>query len=146
MKTRYAALALTIASCWTTACASAARSPEPVPLDRVECARCRMLISNDRGGGQIVSAHDDTRFYDDIACLAADWSAHHADDARAFVHVSGGDWSDATTASYAAPPAERTAMGSGFAAFRTADDARAADRAGRALTWNDLLAQTGERR
>ena len=104
-----------------------------------------MLISTDHGASQIVSARDDTRFYDDIACLAADWASHH-DDARAFVHVTGGDWRDATAASYAEPEAARTAMGSGVAAFATAADARAADRAGRVLTWDDVLAQAGGHR
>ena len=32
-----------------------------------------MLISSERGTGEIVSPTDDTRFYDDVACLAADW-------------------------------------------------------------------------
>ena len=35
-----------------------------------------MLISTDKGGGEIVAGNQETRFYDDIACLAADWSAH----------------------------------------------------------------------
>ena len=38
-----------------------------------------MLISSDRGGGEIMSSAEDTRFYDDIGCLAADWSTHHGD-------------------------------------------------------------------
>jgi hypothetical protein len=105
-----------------------------------------MLISTDRGGGQIASAHEDTRFYDDIMCLAADWAFHHHDEARAFVRVAGGTWSDATAASYAQTVAARTAMGSGLVAFETAAEARAADRVGRALTWDDLLAQRGESR
>ena len=105
-----------------------------------------MLISTDRGGGQIVSANEDTRFYDDITCLAADWASHHRDDARAFVRVAGGAWRDAMAVSYAQPVAARTAMGSGVVAFETAAEARTADRAGRALTWDDVLAQRGEGR
>jgi nitrous oxide reductase accessory protein NosL len=105
-----------------------------------------MLISTESGGGQIVSARADTRFYDDIACLAADWVSHHEADARAFVRASSGAWSEAAGASYARSAASRTAMGSGIAAFAAAADARAADREGRVLTWDDLLAQTGESR
>ena len=96
-------------------CAKRSLSPEPLPLDRVECARCRMLISTDSGGGEIVSATEDTRFYDDIGCLAADWEAHHGD-ARAYVRVAGG-WRDAQAASFAQPADARTAMGSGVVAF-----------------------------
>jgi nitrous oxide reductase accessory protein NosL len=105
-----------------------------------------MLISTDRGGGQIVSAHDDTLFYDDIACMAADWASHHGADTQAFVRAGSEAWIDAAAASYARPAAAHTAMGSGIAAFATAADARAADRDGRVLTWDELLAQTGESR
>ena len=92
-------------------------SAERLPVDRVECARCRMLISTEVGSAQIVSADADTRFYDDVGCLAADWASHARAD-RAFVRVSTGAWIDAADAVYARPSAARTAMGSGFVAYR----------------------------
>jgi len=100
-----------------------------------------MLISSERGSGQVVSADDDARFYDDIACLAADWIAHAqaARGARAFVRLPGSGWADATAAVYARPSGVRTAMGSGLAAFASTADARAADPDGRALTFDDIL-------
>ena len=101
-----------------------------------------MLISTQKGGGQIVSAKEATRFYDDVACLAADWAAH-ADDARAFVRTGDDQWSDARTASYAQPADMRTTMGSGLTAFADAQDAQAVDRAGRALTLADVVNLTG---
>ena len=104
-----------------------------------------MLISTESGGGEIVSATEDTRFYDDIGCLAADWQAGRGD-ARAFVRIAGGQWSDAKAASFAQPVDARTAMGSGVAAFAVAADARAADRAGRALTFDDVVRLTGARK
>jgi nitrous oxide reductase accessory protein NosL len=104
-----------------------------------------MLISAERGGGEIVSATDDTRFYDDIGCLAADWAAHHGE-ARAFVRIEDGKWSDAQAASFAQPADVRTAMGSGVVAFPTAAEARAADRTGRALTFDDVMHLTGAQR
>jgi hypothetical protein len=119
-------------------------SPEPLPVDRVECARCRMLISTDSGGGEIVSATDDTRFYDDIGCLAADWETHHGD-ARAYVRVAGG-WRDVHATSFALPADARTAMGSGVAAFAAPGDARAVDRAGRALSFNEIVRMSGGRK
>lgn len=126
-------------------CVAQARSPEPVPVDRVECARCRMLISTDRGGGEIVSAHEETRFYDDIACLAADWKAHR-DDATAFVRVNDGSWSKASDASYAQPTAVRTAMGSGLAAYATIAEAKSADANGAVRSWDEIVSHAGERR
>lgn len=110
--------------------------PEALPVDRVECARCRMLISNERGAGQIVSASDETRFYDDVGCLAADWLTHH-DGARAFVRVDTG-WLDAQAAAFARPAGAHTAMGSGVVAFRAPEDAARAGRDGRASTFDEI--------
>lgn len=92
-----------------------------------------------------MSATDDTRFYDDIGCLAADWAAHHGD-ARAFVRPAGGGWTDAQVASFAQPTDARTAMGSGIAAFAAAADARAADPTGRVLTFDDVVHLSGGQR
>ncbi|HYM22156.1 MAG TPA: hypothetical protein VEU08_03075 [Vicinamibacterales bacterium] len=104
-----------------------------------------MLISTEHGAAQIVSASEDTRFYDDVGCLAADWAVHHQA-ARAFVRV-GDEWVDADSVSFAQPADAHTAMGSGFQAFPTAPAARAADRIGRALTFSDLVrAASGETR
>jgi len=104
-----------------------------------------MLISSDSGGGEIVSASEDTKFYDDIGCLAADWAAHHDGD-HAFVRIAGDRWSEAQAASYAQPDGIQTAMASGVAAFATPAEARVADRAGRALTFDDIIGLTGRRR
>ena len=101
-----------------------------------------MLISTNRGGGEIVSAAEDTRFYDDIGCLAADWEVHRVG-ARAFVRIADGRWSDALTSSFAQPADARTAMGSGIVAFAAAAGARAVDRAGRALTFDDIVRMSG---
>ena len=101
-----------------------------------------MLISAESGGGEIVSASEDTRFYDDPGCLAGDWTAHRGD-ARAFVKLAGAGWTDAQTASFAQPAGARTAMGSGITAFAAAAEARAADRAGRVLTFDDIVHLSG---
>ena len=120
--------------------------PQPVPIDRAECARCRMLISSDATGGQIVAPHDDPRFYDDIGCLAAD-AARLAGDARAYVRTASGAWADARTAAYARPPGGRTPMGSGVIAFETAAAAQAAAPDTPILTWHDVVAlETAEAR
>ena len=104
-----------------------------------------MLISTDRGGGEIVSTADETLFYDDIGCLAADWEAHRVE-ARAFVRIADGRWSDALAVSVAQPADARTAMGSAIVAFATAAEARAVDRAGRALTFSEIVRMSGDRK
>jgi hypothetical protein len=103
-----------------------------------------MLISSETGAGQIVSSHEDTRFYDDIGCLAAEWAAR-PEGSVAFVHVGSG-WSDVERVSFARHASARTPMGSGFVAFDSPSDARAADREGRALAWDEVVKLAGERR
>jgi hypothetical protein len=103
-----------------------------------------MLISSETGAAQIVSDHEPTRFYDDIGCLAADWPGHHRD-ATAFVHVSGGTWTDARAAAYSRPTGSRTAMGFGVVAHTDASTAKAADRDSRAWAWDDVVQRVGER-
>jgi hypothetical protein len=93
-----------------------------------------MLISNEAGSAQIVSAGTDTRFYDDVGCMAADWAGHARGD-RAFVRVATGAWIDAADAVYARPTAARTAMGSGLVAYRSAADANGAA----TLTFEDVV-------
>jgi hypothetical protein len=134
---------LTLAS--TLACATRQLAPEPLVLDRVECARCKMLISTEHGSGEIVSATEDTRFYDDLGCLAADWDAHRRA-SRAFVRVAAGQWTDAESTSFARLTAAHTAMDSGVAAFATPSEARAVDRDGRVLTFDDVVRLAGARR
>ena len=142
MKTRLLAIGLALASLSAIACATRSLSPEALPLDRVECARCRMLISTEQGGGQIVSADAETRFYDDVACLAADWSTHR-DHATAYVRLGSGAWSEAKDASFARPAGTQTPMGSGLVAFATIAEARATDAGGSVLGWTEIVARTG---
>ena len=134
-----------IASFGMAGCAAEAPSPEPIPVDRVTCARCGMLISSEAGAGEILSASEGTRFYDDIGCLAADWQAHEGG-ARAFVRLAGRRWEDARTASYARPGQMHTAMGSGIVAFETVAEAQSADRVGHAFTFDELVRLRGEQR
>lgn len=137
-----AAAALTLVAMLTAGCSKRSLLPEPMPVDRAECARCRMLISAASGGGEIVSRDDDTRFYDDVGCLAADAAALHGDE-KVYVRVAPGTLIEARRASYARPDGVQTPMGSGLVAFKTVEDAAAADASGRALTWADVLVQTG---
>ena len=133
MSLRYRLLAwMMAATCG--GCMSRMPSAERLPVDHVECARCRMLISTEVGSAQIVSADADTRFYDDVGCFAADWAKHARGD-RAFVRVATGAWVDAAEAVYVRPGAARTAMGSGLIAHRSAADAAGAA----TLTFDDVV-------
>lgn len=145
MRASWLAMTVTIGVLTTAGCSAQARTPEPVPLDHAECARCRMLISTEAGAGEILSSREDTRFYDDIGCLAADWGRRGDRDSVAYVKLAAGGWREARSAWFAQPAAARTPMGSGFVAFATPSEARAVDGQGRALAWNDVVLNAGAR-
>lgn len=118
------------------ACGSGRLAPLPVPLDRVSCSRCGMLVSDGRTAAQALAAGEEPRFYDDIGCAAADTSLT----AAAEIYVSSGDgkWLPAGQAFYARAADSRTPMGYGFAAFPSASAARSRDKDRQALSWTDL--------
>jgi hypothetical protein len=102
-----------------------------------------MLISVERGSAQIVASGKDTRFYDDVGCLAADWRAH-APHGQAFVRTAAG-WTPAEAAAFARPADARTPMGSGIVAFASADDARAAGSGASLMTFDQVMQSAGAR-
>ena len=137
----WAAVWLTV---WLAGCAKATNGPEPLPLDRVNCARCGMLISSDANAAEAQTSGDDTRFYDDIGCLARDPAAAAPSIAR-FVRLAGGaGWATTESAWFAFSASARTPMAHGILAFAAEADARAADREGRARTWTEIASSSGE--
>src|SRR5262249_47273005 len=40
--------------------------PQPIPLDRVNCARCAMLVSDTASGAEVVFTDSDPLYYDDV--------------------------------------------------------------------------------
>lgn len=126
-------------------CGRGVPRPEAVPVDRVNCARCGMLVSIEARSAQWVVPGEETLFYDDIGCLATDSRKRAAGGTR-FVHVSGGRWAAAETAFYARPPDESTPMGYGVVAYAGRAEAAGHDRQGRARTWEDLLRELAAER
>jgi copper chaperone NosL len=123
----------------TLACGGGSLAPQPLPLDTVNCARCRMLVSELAHAAQATAPNEEPRFYDDRGCLAHD-ARTLPQAARLFVQLDGGaGWIDVQQAYFAFPEGARTPMGYGVTAFRTEVDASRADRAGRALRWADVL-------
>ncbi len=121
-----------------TGCGGPPPGPEPVPLDRVNCARCGMLISSDANAAQSRELGQATRFFDDVGCLAADSAARTEGTAR-YVHLVSGGWATTEAAHFAKSADAKTPMDYGILAFATADEARAADRDRQARTWPDIV-------
>jgi copper chaperone NosL len=95
-----------------------------------------MLVSSEPESAQWVAAGEETRFYDDIGCLATDGRAPSGRNAR-FVHADG-RWLTAERAYYGRPRDVSTPMGYGFLAFPDRRRAESRDRDGRARTWAEV--------
>lgn len=135
--------AASIAVLLLAGCGAARRGPESVPLDRVNCGRCGMVISSEVHAAQIQLRGQGTRFFDDIGCLASDSEAR-ADGADRYVRLVSGVWANADGTWFAVSDVVRTPMHHGVLAFANEDEARRADRDGQARTWPAIveLAQT----
>ncbi len=121
------------------ACASGPPVPVALPLDQAHCARCGMLVSQEKSSAQVVFSNRDPLFYDDLGCLFADEKARH-EGGIPYVQVEGTGWVNALAAYYARPPGVRTPMNYGFVAFSTESAARASDAGGAARRWPEALA------
>lgn len=121
------------------ACQSGPPVPVALPLDKAHCARCGMLVSEEKSGAQMVFSRRDPLFYDDLGCLFADEQALQGGGIP-YVQVEGKGWVHAQTAFYARPPGVRTPMNYGFVAFNTESAARASDAHGAARRWPEVLA------
>lgn len=131
------ALALLVAA----GCANRPLEPEPVPVDRVTCARCGMLVSSEADSAQWVASGEETRFYDDIGCLATDDWAPSGRSGR-FVRA-GGRSVPVERAFFARPRGASSPMGYGVVAFADRAQAASRDRGGRAYTWTELVSELG---
>lgn len=112
--------------------------PQPIPLDRVNCARCAMLVSDTASGAEVVFTDSDPLYYDDVGCLASA-EIKTGEPFELWVEVDGGSsWKKAREAFYAKPADSRTPMGYGVIAFSSSEKARARDKEGRAWSWKEI--------
>ncbi|OGR81988.1 MAG: hypothetical protein A3J74_01860 [Elusimicrobia bacterium RIFCSPHIGHO2_02_FULL_57_9] len=120
--TALVALALILAAC----ARPDLTGPPQVAFGRQECARCGMIISEERYAAGYVSETGQSVAYDDVGELLAVLSKQPGLSARAWVRdFNGQGWVRAKEASFVVSPGLATPMGSGMAAF--ADSARAAE-------------------
>ncbi len=132
-------LTLSAAGCGRS---SAPPAPPEVRWGEDVCARCTMIVSEERHAAAAAVATErgyELRAYDDISCLlgepdlagfAARW-VHDLEEVR---------WIGADTARYVASRELRTPMGSGVAAFASAERAAAfaAKEGAEVLDWSAL--------
>jgi copper chaperone NosL len=136
---RYVVTAALVVGCLVVA--GCDDGPPPVRYGREECARCRMIVNDDRFAAAGVAPDGEARKFDEVGCLI-DYLAEHPDGLpRAWVRgYRSGGWHDARTAYYAHGPSLQTPMGSGLAAVATREeaDALAAEWGGRVLRFDEL--------
>jgi copper chaperone NosL len=93
--------------------------PPSISFGRDVCARCGMLISDDRYAAAFTSKNPAVLF-DDVGELVATAQEHGVEGLRVWVHdASSREWTDGTTAFYVARPDRATPMGTGLVAFGT---------------------------
>ena len=120
-----------------TACGASVPAPEQVPSD-AKCARCGMPITKLAFAAEAVYSNASPRFYDDIGCLAADSLARKSG-GQFYGQLAGGrGWVRVEDVAYASPAGIQSPMGFNVAAYPE-EEARAADRAGRARSWDELV-------
>lgn len=93
----------------------APEGPVAVPLDRVACARCGMLVSEAPFSGQLHTQSGDVLFYDDPGCLLLD-AQQRGEQVRAhWFHDAGSErWLSGEEVAFAR--VDPTPMGYGLAA------------------------------
>jgi hypothetical protein len=97
-----------------------------------------MTVSDARFAAEVVFASGETRYYDDIGCLATDGRIPEGK-RQAWVRSDGGNrWTRAEEAFYARLAAPRTPMGYGFHAFATKAGALRADPGRPVLSWEQV--------
>lgn len=108
-KTAGAAVGVALAAC-------AAGVPEPASLDTRNdaCASCRMSVSDARFAAQLAAPAEETKFFDDIGCLA-EYLRRQPRPAGAVAYVADHRtkaWVPASHAVYTRVPGLETPMGS----------------------------------
>lgn len=126
--------------------AACAAGPDPVHWGVEECARCQMVISDERFAGQVVDRRGNTHKFDAIECMAAfvnDGQIADADIHSVWIADGRDGWAAAGDATFVHSPDIRSPMGGGFTAHADAAAARQlqADVGGELLTWRDVLAR-----
>jgi copper chaperone NosL len=104
-----------------------ARSDSPLPVihyGRDACARCGMILSEERFASGYIGADGETVAFDDLGELLAAVSKEPALLAKSYVHdARDGRWLPASQAVFVKLPGLATPMGSGYAAFSSEAEA-----------------------
>ena len=122
-----------------------AAQPPQIGYGRDTCARCGMIISDERYAAALVAPDGRVRLFDDAGEMLMSAAEDAPEGQRAWAHDrQGKQWIDATTAIYARGEPETTPMGTGYVAFAKREDAEAfaaqPGGLGQVWTWEEVIA------
>ncbi|HEY8447737.1 MAG TPA: nitrous oxide reductase accessory protein NosL [Thermomicrobiales bacterium] len=120
---------------------ASANDPPKISYGKDVCARCRMIISEERHAGGLVDKDGEASLFDDTGELIAQVQEEGLGERRVWVHdYESREWIDGTTAFYVVDDF-MTPMGTGVVAVaeRDAADRLANEQGGRVMTWQEML-------
>jgi copper chaperone NosL len=129
-----------------TAAACAPSGPQPIADTGRPCDYCRMTISDERFGGQLITRKGKAYAFDAIECLASFYLQQPAAAEGSTVWVSDfanpGHWIAATSAAFARSETHQSPMGLNLVSFAADADRAAlpADVRGATMRWPEVLA------
>ncbi|MER3436159.1 MAG: hypothetical protein C4346_00145 [Chloroflexota bacterium] len=127
-----------------TACGekSSANEPPKIAYGKDLCARCRMIISEERFAGGLVESDGDALLFDDPGELVTQVQEEGLNGRRVWVHdYMTKEWIDGTQASFVVDDDLMTPMGTGVVALKTREEAErlAAEKGGQVMTWQEIV-------
>lgn len=132
--------ALALAGCGGRASAD---EPPKISYGRDTCARCRMIVSDERYAAALTGKDAGAALFDDPGELVAFvQESGGLNGRRAWVHdYAAGAWLDATTAHFAADTEAMTPMATGVVAFAEQASAEAfvTEHGGEVMSWESIL-------
>lgn len=127
-----------------TGCGEKASGTEPpkIAYGKDLCARCRMIISDERFAAGLVEPGGDALVFDDPGELIAQVQEEGLKDRRVWVHdYLTKKWIDGTQAFFVVDNDLMTPMGTGVVALESRDEAErlAAEKGGQVMTWQEIV-------
>lgn len=123
--------------------------PPEIAYDRDTCARCGMIISDERFAAALVAPDETVQLFDDVGEMLLSVKEEGSEGQRAWAHDRNSrEWLDATTATFVRGAPETTPMGTGYVAFTRREDAVAfaaqSGGSGQVWTWQEAIAHSAE--
>jgi copper chaperone NosL len=122
---------------------AASAGPPEIAYGRDTCARCGMIISDERFAAALTSESGEAILFDDVGEMLQTVAEESLGARLAWANDRNEKgWFDATKGVYVRGDAKTTPMGTGVVAFNTRDGAEAfaAEFGGTVLSWNDAVA------